>query len=80
MPFLVPGVDGKGHTNINDGQQTFRFWFKPYWTSASLASGAGPGVVATLLELDALGKNESANVWSLQISADGTTLSLLAQG
>ena len=34
--------------------------------------------MATLLELDAIGKNQSANVFTLQVSADGTTLSLVA--
>jgi hypothetical protein len=79
-PFFVPAVDSTGHTNVNCSQGSFRFWFEPTtWASASLASGKGPGAVATLLELDAIGKNQSANVFTLQVSADGTTLSLVAQ-
>jgi hypothetical protein len=35
--------------------------------------------VAVLFELDAVGTSESANVWSLQVNADGTMLSLIAQ-
>ena len=83
-PFYVPGVDATGHTNLS-GSGTIRFWVKPTtWASATSTSvtqtkGTGPGAVAVLLELDAIGKGESANLWSLQISADGTALSLVAQ-
>ena len=78
-PFFVPAVDS-GQTNINCNQGTIRVWFVPTtWSSATQTNGAGPGGVATLLELDAVGKKECANVWSLQISADGTALSLVAQ-
>jgi len=80
-PFLVPAVDSTGHTNIscNNSAGTIRFWFEPTIWSSATQTGTGPGSVATLLELDAIGKGESANVWSLQISADGTLLSLVAQ-
>jgi hypothetical protein len=77
-PFYVPAVDSV-QTNINCSQGTFRFWFKPYWSSVTQTNGAGPGDVATLLELDAIGKGESANLWTLAISSDGNTLSLIAQ-
>ena len=77
-PFVVPALD-MGHTNLACEQGTIRFWFKPAWSSATLNNGTGPGAVATLLELDAIGKQDSANAWSLQINPDGTTLSLVAQ-
>jgi hypothetical protein len=77
-PFFVPGVDAV-QTNLNCDKGTFRFWFKHYWSSVTQTDGVGPGAVATLLELDAIGNKKSANVWSLQISPDGTMLSLIAQ-
>ena len=78
-PFYVPGVDSTGHTNINCSQGSVRFWLKPDWSSLTQTNGKGPGAVATLLELDVIGKNQSANVWSLQVNADGTLLSLVSQ-
>ena len=77
-PFVVPAVDS-GCTNFAGDAGTFRFWFKPDWSSVTPAGGAGPGVVATLLELDAIGKNDSANAWSILINPEGTLLSLVAQ-
>ncbi len=79
VPFVVPALDFKGRTNVSCNQGTIRFWFKPAWSSGATDKGAGAGTVATLLELDAIGKNESANAWSLQVSPDGNTLSLVAQ-
>ena len=79
LPYVVPALDFKGRTNVSCSQGTIRFWFKPAWTSAATDKGIGPGTLATLLELDAVGKGESANAWSLQISPDGNTLSLVAQ-
>jgi hypothetical protein len=78
-PFYVPAADS-GQTNINCSQGTIRFWFEPTtWSSMTQTNGAGPGAVATLLELDAIGKNESANIWTLTINPAGTALSLVAQ-
>jgi hypothetical protein len=78
-PFYVPAAD-LGHTNVNCSQGTIRFWFEPTtWSSMTQTNGAGLGAVATLLELDAIGKNESANLWTLAVSSDGNTLSLVAQ-
>ena len=79
VPFVIPALDVKGRTNVSCSQGTIRVWFKPAWSSAATGQGAGPGTVATLIELDVIGKNESANVWSLQVSPDGNTLSLVAQ-
>ena len=59
-PFVVPALDFKGRTNVSCSQGTIRFWFKPAWSSVSSDKGAEPGTVAMLLELDAVGKGESA--------------------
>jgi hypothetical protein len=80
-PFVVPAIEpSTGQTNVSGTQGTIRFWFLPKtWVSASVAGGSGPGAISTLLELDAIAKNQSANVWSLQTSPDGTALSLVTQ-
>ncbi len=78
-PFVVPALDFKGHTNLACAADTIRAWFKPTWSSAATGLGVGSGTVATLLALDVVGKDESANAWSLQINPDGNTLSLIAQ-
>ena len=78
-PFVVPGMDSTGHTNLKSNAGAVRFWFKPYWSSVSINSGTGPGTNVTLLELNAVANNQSALVWLLQASTDGTTLSLIAQ-
>ena len=70
-PFVVPALDS-GHTNITCNTGAIRFWFKPYWSS-----GTGSGTVARLVELVAVGRGQSAVIWSLQASADGTGLHLL---
>ncbi len=80
LPFVVSAIASTGHTNVScDTTGSFRFWLKPYWSSESVANGAGPGATATLLELDAVSGGESALAWSLQISADGNTLGLFAE-
>jgi hypothetical protein len=56
-----------------------RFWFRPYWTSASLPNGTGPGAEATLLELFVLGDNDVITAWSMRFSADGSAL-ILSRG
>jgi hypothetical protein len=80
IPFVIPAVDSTGHTNVScDTAGALRFWISPYWTSSSVASGASPGTTATVLELDAVNGTQSAVAWSLQISADGNTVSLSSQ-
>jgi alpha-tubulin suppressor-like RCC1 family protein len=75
-PFIVPALNSSGHTNISsDAGGALRFWMRPYWTSGT----AGPGVPATLLEFDAVSGVETAYAWSLQVSADGSTMSLYTQ-
>lgn len=65
--FAVPAVDGAGRTNVACAEGAVRLWFKPYWSS-----GLGPGADAHLVELNA----DSAH-WSLAISPDGSTISLV---
>jgi hypothetical protein len=80
VPFIIPALDSAGHTNIaSDTGGTLRFWIMPYWASQSQPNGTGPGTNATLLELDAAGGGQMAFAWSLQTSADGNTLNLIAQ-
>ena len=80
VPFIVPAVDSTGHTNIAaETGGALRFWIRPYWTSQSQPNGTGPGTNATLLELDAVYGGQTGLAWSLQTSADGNTLNLIAQ-
>jgi Concanavalin A-like lectin/glucanases superfamily len=80
IPFVVSAVDETGHTNVScDTGGAFRFWIRPYWSSTVVTNGTGPGVIATVLELDAVSGGEGALAWSLQISADGNTLELMGQ-
>jgi alpha-tubulin suppressor-like RCC1 family protein len=74
-PFIVPALNANGQTNVSsDTGGALRWWVRPYWTS-----GATNGTPATLLEMDAVSGVESAYAWSLQISADGNTMSLFTQ-
>jgi hypothetical protein len=80
IPFTVPALDSTGYTNFtSDTASTVRFWFRPDWSSQSLANGTGPGTNAVLLECDAASGGATAYAWSLEISPDGNTLQLLAQ-
>jgi hypothetical protein len=77
LPFIAPGVSG-GHTNFTGNTAgAIRFWYLPYFTSASVTGGAGPGTTAHLADWVASSRTGTAVVWSLQISADGSTLLLL---
>jgi hypothetical protein len=78
-PFLIPAVDSSGCTNLTCNAGAIRFWFQPDWTSASLSGGSGPGSAAVLAEIGVASGNQSAWIWSLQASADGSALSLVAQ-
>ena len=79
MPFVVSALDS-GCTNFAGAAGTLRCWFKPTtWSSVTSADGTGPGATATLLEVDAIGKNDSANAWAILINPEGTLLSLVAQ-
>jgi alpha-tubulin suppressor-like RCC1 family protein len=74
VPFVVPAVDSTGRTNMASASGTIRFWFKPEWTT-----GTGPGAIAMLAEIGVASGRQSVGVWSLQVSADGSALSLVAQ-
>ncbi|MCU0783343.1 MAG: hypothetical protein MUF81_04695, partial [Verrucomicrobia bacterium] len=75
-PFVVPGLDAAGHTNIT-AEGALRFWVKPYWSSAP--DGKGPGKDARLVELLAVGNKQVLVIFSLQVNADGTVLSLVSE-
>src|SRR5437899_3532982 len=72
-PFALSALDASGGIAT---PASVNFWFRPYWTSASLEKGTGPGETARLLEFVALGKDETTSFWSLGVAADGTVLYL----
>ncbi|MCU0783246.1 MAG: thrombospondin type 3 repeat-containing protein [Verrucomicrobia bacterium] len=76
-PFVVPGLDSAGHTNVAS-EGALRWWVKPYWSSAP--EGKGPGTDARLVELAVVGGKQAAAVWWLQVNPDGTVVSLIEQG
>src|SRR5262249_19844148 len=78
-PFLVPGLDGNGGTNLA-GSAAIQFFFIPHWNSSSLAPGGGPEVYARLAELAAVSGGDAVVVWSLQVAPDGSSISLFAPG
>src|SRR5206468_2134891 len=78
-PFVVPAVEG-GRTNLATDSGAARLWFKPYWSSASLPNGTGPGAEATLMEMSVLGEKEILTAWGLRFNADGTALVLTGEG
>lgn len=80
VPYLLPGVDASGRTNFAGADGALRFWFKPEWSSASVANGAGPGHHARLLELTVVGAKDALVIWSLNVSPDGATLFLTGVG
>ena len=75
-PFIVPAVDAAGHTNIACDSGIVRCWVRPYFSSASVEKGTGPGVDGRLIEMVALGGRE---FWSLRITPDGAVLYLVGQ-
>src|SRR5207249_1926467 len=52
----------------------------PYWASASLTNGTGPGTEACLAELVAIANGQCVTIWSLRVSSDGSSLWLAADG
>jgi hypothetical protein len=79
VPFVVDGSDASGHTNITS-HGALRFWVAPRWnSSSSLSGGTGPGAYARLADLNAVSGGGVLVAWSLQVSADGSTLSLIGQ-
>ena len=71
-PFLVPALAANGHTNVaSHATSAVRFWLTPYWASPAVG-GAGPGQVATLLELVATDGRDVATIWSLRTTRDGS--------
>jgi alpha-tubulin suppressor-like RCC1 family protein len=77
IPWILPGVDASSHTNVSCVSGAIRMWFEPWFSSSSVAGGAGPGTTARLADLDATSGGGTVECWSLQISADGTTLQLI---
>ena len=77
-PWTVPALDASGHTNLTcQSAGAIRFYFAPHFSSASIQGGTGPGAPAHLADLVASSASGSILDWSLQVSADGTSLQLL---
>jgi hypothetical protein len=75
-PYLVSGLDSVGRTNIA-AEGALRMWVKPYWSSAP--EGKGSGADARLVELAVVSGKQTTAVWWLQVNAEGTLVSLVAQ-
>jgi len=80
-PFIVPGITFQGHTNVSTATGGhMRAWVTPYWSSSlAVGDGGGPGTDVPLFELDAVAGSSLQAVWTLQASADGSALVLMAQ-
>jgi len=78
-PFVIPGIDSEGYTNLmSTGNGALRFWLKPSWSSVTAPlPGKGPGAFARLAELNVSRMPDA--VWSLQVVPDGSSISLVAQ-
>jgi hypothetical protein len=62
-------VETNGWTNLDTGNGTVRFWFKPYWSSANIG-GTGPGSAsASFIDIYNGGTN-----WFLAATPNGNTL------
>ncbi len=78
QPFVLPALDA-GRTNLNSVSGSFRFWFKPNWSSASVAGGIGAGFSARLIELVVISDKDAAALWWLYTTTDGSSLNLATQ-
>jgi len=78
--FVMPALDAAGRTNFACSAGAVRFWYRPYWSSPAVAKDAEPGMEARLAEFVAADGKESTMVWSLQVSKDGSVVSLVGQG
>ena len=80
-PLIVPGITFQGHTNVSTATGGhLRAWVTPCWSSSlAVGDGGGPGTDVPLFELDAVAGSSLQAVWTLQASADGTALVLIAQ-
>ncbi len=74
-PALVAfaATSRKGKANLSTDEGAIRFWFAPHWESDK-----GPGYEARLLEVGAWSATDNVSWWSLVVSADGSTIRLLA--
>ncbi|HEX5221483.1 MAG TPA: LamG-like jellyroll fold domain-containing protein, partial [Verrucomicrobiae bacterium] len=74
-PFVISGLGETGQVQVATAQGALRLWFRPYW-----GSGSGPGIAGRLAELAAVEGSQTAVLWSLQVSADGSALQLVGPG
>jgi hypothetical protein len=72
-PYVVPGVDSRGQTKVGASTGALRLWLTPCWPAT------GPGANARLLTLYGTAGDQPAELWTLQVSPDASSLSLVAQ-
>ena len=73
--LVLPAVASSGKPNLADQEGAIRFWFNPFWSSAS-QGGNGPEDTACLFEIGAWSGKRSMAWWSLQVTPDGNQLVL----
>ena len=71
-PLVIAGLDEAGRVQVVTDLGAVRFWFRPDWSS-----GRGPGAPVTLAELAAVAGAQSAVLWSLRVSPEGSVLGLV---
>ena len=68
--LIYPAFNWEGAPTIKRNRGTIRFWFKPTWSSTTVAGGTGPGTAARLIEM------QGDTTWSLRLNANGTAVEL----
>ena len=75
IPFVITAMSAQGATNISsDTAGALRFWVRPYWST-----GDGPGIFAPLLTFYAMADGQSLLCWWLEVSPDGSAVTLVNQ-
>ncbi len=77
LQFPLEDISGRANFSVPTG--TVRFWFRPYWSSAS-AGGKGPGAFGRLVELGAWSGDARYGWWSLYFDPAGDTIQFSGQG
>jgi hypothetical protein len=79
-PYVVPALNAEARPLFRPYAGAVRMWVSPFWSSASLTNGTGPGTEAILAEAAAWdGQTAPSPCWTLRIDADGTRVSLIQQ-
>jgi hypothetical protein len=62
LPYVMPGLNAAGGPNLASSSGAIRFWYLPYFSSAAVAGGTGPGAPAHLADWVASSRNGTAVV------------------